>query len=209
MTIKRFMELRKAQKENRRQTIVEVAEEILTTKGIDAVTIRSVAKAAGLSVGSIYMYFKNKEELFLCMLLGHLEKLDKAFASRIQGEDALQVLKAMANDYKDYYLACGRHINVIGYLYEQRNQAGEINPTLLNDLETLLASVLAKTQVVLENPAMAPILKGLEASRAIPVMWSIMTGVAELTLTSPRGNQSGFDFDRVLDDTMHILFKKD
>ncbi len=206
MTIKKFRELRKKQKEVRRQTIVEVAEGILTTKGIEAVTIRSVAKAAGLSVGSIYMYFRNKEELFLCILLEHLEELDQAFARVIEEQDSFELLKALACEYRDYYLACGRHINAIGYLYEKRNRAGEINPDLLGELEAMLYRILEKIQDVVERPDLKPFLKGMEPSRAVPVMWSFMAGVAELTLTSARSNQSGFDFEQVLDDTMHILF---
>ena len=79
MTVKRFRELRKSQKGDRRQAVTDTAEEILTAKGIDAVTIRSVARAAGLSVGSIYVYFKNKEELLLSILLKHLTALGCGF----------------------------------------------------------------------------------------------------------------------------------
>jgi AcrR family transcriptional regulator len=205
VTIKRFRELRKSQKEDRRQAITDTAEEILTAKGIDGVAIRSVAKAAGLSVGSIYVYFKNKEELLLSILLRHLAALDAAFEERIQEQDPVKAFKAMAHDYKDYYLQCGRYISAMGYFYEQGDKTKDINPDLMEELNALLNRILEKIHLILARPAMAPMLNGLEPARGIPIIWSMITGVAELTLASARSAQSGFDFEQVLNDAIHVL----
>ena len=75
MAEKIFDQLRQKEKETRKLAIIDVAEGILHKKGLDAVTIRNVAKEAGLSSGAIYMYFKNKEELLLCMLIQNLKIL--------------------------------------------------------------------------------------------------------------------------------------
>lgn len=52
------------QKERRRQDILDAAWELFQTQPYDAVTIATVAHYAGIAKGTVYLYFKTKEELF-------------------------------------------------------------------------------------------------------------------------------------------------
>lgn len=53
-----------AQKEARRQQIMEAATRVFADKGYRATTIRDIVEAAGVSVGSFYFYFASKVDLF-------------------------------------------------------------------------------------------------------------------------------------------------
>jgi AcrR family transcriptional regulator len=48
----------------KRRQIVEGARKIFLDRGFDAASMGDIAKAAGVSKGTLYVYFKNKEELF-------------------------------------------------------------------------------------------------------------------------------------------------
>ncbi len=48
----------------RRESIIQAAIEIFSKKGFQAATISEIAQRAGVAEGSIYQYFKNKEDLF-------------------------------------------------------------------------------------------------------------------------------------------------
>jgi AcrR family transcriptional regulator len=48
----------------KRRQIVDGAREIFLARGFDAASMADIAKAAGVSKGTLYVYFKNKEELF-------------------------------------------------------------------------------------------------------------------------------------------------
>jgi len=48
----------------RRESIIQAAIEIFIKKGFQAATISEIAQRAGVAEGSIYQYFKNKEDLF-------------------------------------------------------------------------------------------------------------------------------------------------
>ncbi len=52
-----------AHRENQREWILEVAENLFTQKGIEAVTLADVAKAARLTKATLYRYFSSKEEM--------------------------------------------------------------------------------------------------------------------------------------------------
>lgn len=50
--------------ENRRQNIINAAKQLFSEKGYAATGLREIAEKAGVSLGNIYNYFKNKEEIF-------------------------------------------------------------------------------------------------------------------------------------------------
>jgi AcrR family transcriptional regulator len=52
----------------KRAQIVEGAREIFLARGFDAASMGDIAKAAGVSKGTLYVYFKNKEELFAAIV---------------------------------------------------------------------------------------------------------------------------------------------
>jgi AcrR family transcriptional regulator len=48
---------------DKRQAIVEAARRLFTTKGYETTTIAEVARMAGVAVGTVYLYFDNKNAL--------------------------------------------------------------------------------------------------------------------------------------------------
>lgn len=69
-----------AQKEDRRQAILGAAHDFLAAEGYDGVTMNGLAKRAGLAKGTLYLYFKTKEEVFLAL---YLERL-AAWCARVE-----------------------------------------------------------------------------------------------------------------------------
>jgi len=69
----------KKQRENR---ILDMAQEIFFKNGYEFTTIIEIAKASGYNKRSIYLYFKDKEDIFLAVVLRGLtqlhERLEKA-----------------------------------------------------------------------------------------------------------------------------------
>jgi AcrR family transcriptional regulator len=70
------------EKEQRRQQIMVAAKKLFASKGFSRATIEEIAKEAELSPGTLYLYFKNKDELFAALsikilryLITRLEKL--------------------------------------------------------------------------------------------------------------------------------------
>lgn len=51
-----------------RRTIINVARRIISEDGVEALSIRRVTKEMGYSVGIVYHYFEDKEQLLACVL---------------------------------------------------------------------------------------------------------------------------------------------
>jgi AcrR family transcriptional regulator len=62
-------------RERRRQQIIAASKRVFIAKGVSKATIKDIAEEAELSPGTLYIYFKNKDELYSSMsirLLKHL-----------------------------------------------------------------------------------------------------------------------------------------
>ena len=57
-----------------RQRILAAASDVFAEHGFEKTTIRAVAGRAGISVGGIYLYFRNKEELYTGLMRSQMDE---------------------------------------------------------------------------------------------------------------------------------------
>lgn len=63
-------------KESIRNSIIDAANEEILNKGIEKASMRTIAANAHMTVGNVYRYFKNKDELVLTIVNPVLESID-------------------------------------------------------------------------------------------------------------------------------------
>ena len=69
-------ERKEREKERRRQQIIITAKRIFSTKSFNKATMEDIAKEAEISPGTIYIYFKNKDELYASLSIKILQHLN-------------------------------------------------------------------------------------------------------------------------------------
>ncbi|HYF61673.1 MAG TPA: TetR family transcriptional regulator [Herpetosiphonaceae bacterium] len=83
--------MRDDQKQERRQAILDIAWDLFQRTAYNDIAITSVAEQAGLAKGTIYLYFKTKEELFLAVQRQQFEAwfadLDRRLEAAQGGDD--------------------------------------------------------------------------------------------------------------------------
>jgi AcrR family transcriptional regulator len=70
-----IQERKEREKERRRQQIIVAAKRVFSEKGFNKATMEDIAKEAEVSPGTLYLYFKNKEELYASLSLRILQYL--------------------------------------------------------------------------------------------------------------------------------------
>lgn len=71
---------RKASQERSEETvelILKATAELLSEGGAPAVTTNKIAERAGISVGSLYHFFKNKQSIYVALFRAQLERFDE------------------------------------------------------------------------------------------------------------------------------------
>jgi AcrR family transcriptional regulator len=71
-----IQERKERERERRRQQIIVAAKRVFSDKGFNKATMEDIASEAELSPGTLYLYFKNKEELYASLSLRILQYLN-------------------------------------------------------------------------------------------------------------------------------------
>jgi AcrR family transcriptional regulator len=73
------MEMVKEDTRSKRQAIIEAARKIFAMKGYEDTTIAEIAEDAGIAVGTVYLYFGNKRDIYTSVSLNWATLLASAF----------------------------------------------------------------------------------------------------------------------------------
>ncbi|MEM8567730.1 MAG: TetR/AcrR family transcriptional regulator [Bacteroidota bacterium] len=95
---------RQREKEARKQLILDATERLIKSKGTDAMTMTDVAQEAELAKGTLYLYFKNKDQLLAALSLRGLNILLDLFheAASTQTNSKEKIVSMIRANY-DYF----------------------------------------------------------------------------------------------------------
>jgi len=73
-----------ARTNNKKELIIDAAIKVFARKGFYNAKVADVAKQAGVADGTIYLYFKNKDDLLISLFETKMEEILKRFSSLIK-----------------------------------------------------------------------------------------------------------------------------
>lgn len=77
------------------EAILAATARVLVKHGFDRLTTNAVADAAGVSIGSLYQYFPNKEALVAALIEQHIEQMNAAILSELTRVAQLPMAEAV------------------------------------------------------------------------------------------------------------------
>lgn len=113
----RSREQNKQIRDERRRSILEAAIPLFARNGFSQTSISAVAKAAGVSHGTVFLYFSTKEKLYHAAVVEPLEEATGQFHALLKTQDSpLERINRMARDHiaalahKADYLRMVQHV---------------------------------------------------------------------------------------------------
>lgn len=101
-----IQERKQREKEQRKKQIMEAAKIVFSAKGFNRATMEEIAGEAELSPGTLYLYFKNKEELHTSLSINILQYLTQQIRTAVleqEGMDPMAKLMALKDVFMDVY----------------------------------------------------------------------------------------------------------
>jgi len=107
-------ERRERQKEHLREEILEAARELFLKEGVENVSMRAIAKKIEYSPTTIYLYFKDKWDLFHSLCEEAFAKLEKELeAIKTSEDDPVECLRQGTIAYVKFGLGHPNHYRVV------------------------------------------------------------------------------------------------
>lgn len=102
-------ERKEREKEHRREEILDAAQRVFFEKGLLLATMDEIAETAELSKGTLYLYYKSKEDLYLTVMMRGMQLLYEMFAEVVKTTDSVpKILFHFGEAYLEYF---NRHRN--------------------------------------------------------------------------------------------------
>ena len=143
-------ELKQQEKDARRNLILEAARELFATKDFRQVTVREIARQAGVSVGTIYNYYENLDQLFLDIFLECSQEITQLIDRR--AEESRPALIDLCRIYVDYL-----NRNMTFYQMMSHFMLGnDLTPQATERLNTAMRQLMNRIEAGLGRAAAPP-----------------------------------------------------
>jgi len=197
-------ERKQRERERRRQQIIVAAKRVFTEKGFNKATIEDIARNAELSPGTLYLYFKNKEELYASLSLRILQYL-AIRVEHVKNETnlgPLEKMDALMNAMYDVYEF--DPLILINMFHLQSSETlKNLSPTLLDELNELTRKSIGTIAALFEDGINKNFFPDQHPMALADIFWSMFSGVVLLE-TSKQALNKDNDY---LKETLEIAFE--
>jgi AcrR family transcriptional regulator len=102
-----------AERQQLRALIIDAARELFVSRGVDAVTMREIAKRIGYSATSIYLHFADKEALLRALCDSDFLALATSLKNIMQIVDPIERMQALGRGYAAFALTHPNHYRMM------------------------------------------------------------------------------------------------
>jgi TetR/AcrR family transcriptional regulator len=172
-------ERREREREQRKSNILDTARELLLEKGLNATSINQIAKRAELSVGAIYFYYKDKEELFAALQLEGLELLHEAIRKAVAKKAAPdKKIRAIAMAYLQFSEEHKNYFDIINYFLTSPETI--FSPELKSEIDEHGDASIAMMTLAVQEGIDAGLFKPVDPKRQAIILWAAFNGMIQL-----------------------------
>ncbi len=171
-------ERKERERERRRQQIIVAAKRVFSEKGFTRATMEDIAHEAELSPGTLYLYFKNKDELYASLslrilhyLLIRLEHLNSDKHADI--ETRISGLKEAMYDVYEF----DPMILINMFHLQSSDTLKNLTPELLSEIKRLSKRSLSEMAKLFEEGVQTGVFINKHPMAIADTFWALFSGV--------------------------------
>jgi AcrR family transcriptional regulator len=171
-------ERKEREKERRRQQIMVAAKRVFSIKGFGRATMEDIANEAELSPGTLYLYFKSKDDLCASLSLRVLEYFflrmeHLASEKQLGGSQKITSLKKALFDIYEFDPLILKNL-----FFLQSNEAvQQLTPDLLAEIKTLNAKAMGMIAALFESGFGLDQGAGTNSHELAQIIWATFYGL--------------------------------
>ena len=183
-------ERKEREKKMRRQQIMDAAKKVFASKGFGGATVENITEEAELSPATLYLYFKNKDELFASLNLRMLEALI-AKMENVRDQKNLspeKKIKALEKALYEVYLT--DPLNVVNVLrFQSKERLRNLSPELASQIRDCTKKYMKAIAEIFEKGVQEGSFLDRHPAAFADIVWGVFAGLVLLEDTKKGLNQ--------------------
>jgi AcrR family transcriptional regulator len=173
-----IQERKQRERERRRQQIIVAAKRVFSEKGFSKTTMEDIAREAELSPGTLYLYFKNKDELYASLSLRILQYMNIRLedVKKENNNSPEQKIASIKEALHDVYQFDPMILLNMFHLQSSETLKNLSSPLLENITELSRNSLQIIADIFKNNSGRNTFLTR-QPTAAADIVWSLFTGV--------------------------------
>ncbi len=169
-------ERKERDRQEMKETILQSAHQLFVDKGFDDVSIRNIAEAIEYSPATIYLYFKDKNEIFYALHGEAFKKFNEFLAPLVTVKDPFKRLIKMGELYMEFTFKFPKYYDIMFIM--QAPMDCDVNSKEWKEGE----SAHSQLENVVNECQLQGYFKGKEYKTLSFLIWSTMHGMCSLAL---------------------------
>ena len=176
-------ERRQREKEQRHNDIVDAAERIFFSLGMENATMDDVAEEAELSKGTLYIYFKSKEDLYLAITKRGLDILTTMFEkASAKAPIGIEKIYAIGQAYRDFSKKHTDYFQAMAYFDLRVKEISDESPNAKASIEQGEKVLTICAEAIRCGIEDGTIRSDIDPQKAAIVLWGQTNGILQLIL---------------------------
>ena len=173
-----IQERKQRERERRRQQIIVAAKRVFSERGFSKTTMEDIAREAELSPGTLYLYFKNKDELYASLSLRILQYMNIRLEDVKKEKDSNPEQKIASIKEALYDVYQFDPAILINMFHLQSSETlKNLSSPLLDNISELSRNSLQILADIFENSSDRNTVLTRQPSAVADIVWSLFTGV--------------------------------
>jgi len=171
-------ERKERERERRRQQLIVAAQRVSMKKDFNRVTMEDIAKEAEVSPGTIYLYFKSKDELFVSLSLRILQFLciRVEHVKSEEGEDSLVKFDRLIEVMYDVYDFDPMNFITIFHL-KSNDILKNLSPEMVLEINKMLKKSMNTIACIFKDGIKKGVIVDRHAVVLAEILWSLFSGI--------------------------------
>jgi len=173
-----IQERKQRERERRRQQIIVAAKRVFSERGFSKTTMEDIAREAELSPGTLYLYFKNKDELYASLSLRILQYMNIRLEDVKKEKDSEPAQKVASIKEALYDVYQFDPMILINMFHLQSGETlKNISSPLLDNISELSRNSLQILADIFEDSSDRNTVMTRQPTAVADIVWSLFTGV--------------------------------
>jgi len=171
-------ERRARERQERKRQILDAARTLLFSEGLQGTSINKIAEKAELAIGTIYFYFRNKEDIFAALQQEGISILHSRIQEAVkQDENPETKLRATARVYLDFSRENKDYFDIINYFLSSPKLL--FSPSVKEQIDENGNRVIQALVETIEQGISSGIFRKVDAWRFAMLFWAALHGLIQ------------------------------